>query len=49
MPAAPSKRRYIVASDVGGTCTDTIVFAEGEPVHIGKSSCTVRQWSTTPS
>jgi N-methylhydantoinase A len=33
-------RRYIVATDVGGTCTDTIVFAEGEPVHIGKSLST---------
>ena len=32
--------RYIVASDVGGTCTDTIVFAEGEPVYIGKSLST---------
>src|SRR5215207_4317815 len=33
-------RRYIVATDVGGTCTDTIVFAVGEPVHIGKSLST---------
>lgn len=33
-------RRYIVATDVGGTCTDTIVFAEGEPVHIGKALST---------
>jgi N-methylhydantoinase A len=36
----PTTRRYIVASDVGGTCTDTIVFAEGEPVHIGKALST---------
>ena len=33
-------RRYIVATDVGGTCTDTIVFAEGEPVRIGKALST---------
>jgi N-methylhydantoinase A len=33
-------RRYIVATDVGGTCTDTIVFAEGEPLHIGKALST---------
>ena len=32
--------RYVVATDVGGTCTDTIVFAVGEPVHIGKSLST---------
>ncbi len=28
--------RYIIATDVGGTCTDTIIFTEGEPFHIGK-------------
>ena len=37
---AANPRRYIVATDVGGTCTDTIVFAEGEPVHIGKALST---------
>ena len=31
---------YLVATDVGGTCTDTIVIAEGEPVRIGKSLST---------
>ncbi len=34
------QRRYVVATDVGGTCTDTIVFAAGEPVHIGKALST---------
>jgi N-methylhydantoinase A len=33
-------RGYLVATDVGGTCTDTIVFAAGEPVHLGKSLST---------
>jgi len=37
---AAKPRRYIVATDVGGTCTDTIVFAEGEAVHIGKALST---------
>ena len=32
--------RYLVASDVGGTCTDTIVFAPGEPIHMGKALST---------
>jgi N-methylhydantoinase A len=40
MNAAAARRRYIVATDVGGTCTDTIVFAEGEPVRIGKALST---------
>ncbi|HVO15558.1 MAG TPA: hydantoinase/oxoprolinase family protein [Alphaproteobacteria bacterium] len=34
------RKKYVVASDVGGTCTDTIVFAEGEPVRIGKALST---------
>src|ERR1700722_5407879 len=34
------KTKYLVATDVGGTCTDTIVFAAGEPVHLGKSLST---------
>ncbi len=37
---ADAKTRYIVATDVGGTCTDAIIFAEGEPVHIGKALST---------
>jgi N-methylhydantoinase A len=32
--------KYIVATDVGGTCTDTVVIAAGEPFHIGKSLST---------
>lgn len=32
--------KYIVATDVGGTCTDTIVIAKGEPFLIGKALST---------
>ena len=31
---------YIVSTDVGGTCTDTVIFANGEPIHIGKALST---------
>jgi len=31
---------YIVASDVGGTCTDTVVVRDGRDVYIGKSLST---------
>lgn len=31
---------YVVAVDVGGTCTDCVVFRAGEPVHIGKTFST---------
>ncbi|MDP7641764.1 MAG: hydantoinase/oxoprolinase family protein, partial [Alphaproteobacteria bacterium] len=31
---------YVVATDVGGTCTDTIVFAPGEPLYLGKALST---------
>ena len=30
-------KNYVVATDVGGTCTDTIVFAPGEPPELGES------------
>ena len=33
-------KSYVIATDVGGTCTDTVVFAAGEPVHIGKALST---------
>jgi N-methylhydantoinase A len=32
--------KYLVATDVGGTCTDTIVFATGEPARLGKALST---------
>lgn len=38
MSAAASK--YLVATDVGGTCTDTIVFSAGEGVNLGKALST---------
>ena len=31
---------YIVSTDVGGTCTDTVIFANDEPIHIGKTLST---------
>jgi N-methylhydantoinase A len=37
---ADSQRKYMVATDVGGTCTDTVVFAAGEPVRLGKALST---------
>ena len=33
-------KNYVVATDVGGTCTDTIVFAPGEPLYLGKALST---------
>ena len=39
------KGKYLVATDVGGTCTDTIVFAAGEPVHVGKTLSTPPNFS----
>jgi len=38
-------RKYLVATDVGGTCTDTIVFAAGEPVYLGKTLSTPPDFS----
>lgn len=35
-----TESRYLVATDVGGTCTDAVVFAAGEPVHLGKALST---------
>lgn len=35
-----TKPRYLVATDVGGTCTDAVVFAAGEPVRLGKALST---------
>lgn len=34
------EKTYIVATDVGGACTDTIVFATGEPLYLGKALAT---------
>ena len=35
-----NETRYVLATDVGGTCTDTVVFAVGEPIHLGKALST---------
>jgi N-methylhydantoinase A len=34
------KQSYIIATDVGGTCTDTLIITEGKPPYIGKSLST---------
>ena len=36
----PDGARYVVATDVGGTCTDAVLFAAGEPVRLGKALST---------
>jgi N-methylhydantoinase A len=33
-------RRYIIATDVGGTCTDCLIMCEGFPPYIGKALST---------
>ena len=35
-----NRARYVVATDVGGTCTDAVLFAAGEPVRLGKALST---------
>ena len=32
--------KYVVATDVGGTCTDTVIIADGKSIHIGKALST---------
>ncbi len=34
------KQGYVVAVDVGGTCTDCVVLRDGEPIHFGKALST---------
>ena len=41
-----SVKKYLVATDVGGTCTDTVVFATGEPVTLGKALSTPPDFAT---
>jgi N-methylhydantoinase A len=45
MPVSSTTRKYMVATDVGGTCTDTVVFAAGEPSHLGKTLSTPPDYS----
>jgi N-methylhydantoinase A len=40
-----AKPKYLIATDVGGTCTDTIVFAAGEPAQLGKTLSTPPEFS----
>ncbi|TFL14576.1 hydantoinase/oxoprolinase family protein [Pusillimonas caeni] len=40
------RRKYVIATDVGGTCTDTVVFAAGEPIRIGKALSTPPDYAT---
>ena len=37
--------KYMVATDVGGTCTETIVFAAGDPAQLGKTLSTPPDFS----
>jgi N-methylhydantoinase A len=46
MSTSSAARKYVIATDVGGTCTDTVVFAAGEPVHIGKALSTPPDFDT---
>lgn len=41
-----AQRKYVIATDVGGTCTDTVVFAAGEPIRIGKALSTPPDYAT---
>ena len=41
-----TSKSYLVATDVGGTCTDTVVFAVGEPVILGKALSTPPDFAT---
>lgn len=34
------QRRFVIATDVGGTCTDTLIFADGAPLVVGKALST---------
>lgn len=46
MSVSSQARKYVIATDVGGTCTDTVVFAVGEPVIIGKALSTPPDFAT---
>jgi N-methylhydantoinase A len=37
---SPRDGRYLIAADVGGTCTDCVIFRPGERFHIGKALST---------
>ncbi|WP_353194897.1 hydantoinase/oxoprolinase family protein, partial [Pusillimonas noertemannii] len=39
-------RKYVIATNVGGTCTETVVFAAGEPIRIGKALSTPPDYAT---
>ena len=39
--------RYVVATDVGGTCTDAVLFAAGEPVYVSARRSPPRPTSRT--
>ena len=40
MTAGTRQQGYVVAVDVGGTCTDCVVVQEGEPIRFGKALST---------
>jgi N-methylhydantoinase A len=39
------EKKYVVGTDVGGTCTDTVVVAPGEPIRLGKVLSTPPDYS----
>lgn len=39
-------QKYLVATDVGGTCTDTVIFSKGTPVILGKALSTPPDFAT---
>jgi N-methylhydantoinase A len=46
-PSVPALARdIIIATDVGGTCTDTVVFVPGAPVVLGKRLSTPPDYAT---
>lgn len=46
MDVSAAARQYVIATDVGGTCTDTVVFKAGEPIRIGKALSTPPDFAT---
>lgn len=44
--APDSRADFVIATDVGGTCTDTVVFAPGSPIVLGKVFSTPPNFAT---
>ncbi len=48
MTDTQTTRKYIVASDVGGTCTDTIVIAVGDSIQYRSALATAAMAESAP-